>query len=255
MISIPTVKNLAAAALVAGACFVPVTPAHAIVVGGNFDPVYGSPFQGTDGSMFWYGTADFHIKDSCVLTGTGLVTSQPGSCGAGNMFVDNAKVYLSTAALGTPFATLTFTGSAEIFVASFVGGQLASVTSDYFMPWAIPTVVTNTFNVAGFTFNLGFDYDGAMLFHSSNSGIPHHLHGHDDTEQFWNGNGYGHLAKPCSITLTTEDTDFCGHGNTAATVTFDRIALNVPEPQTHALLLLGLGAVGVAARRRKGTSS
>lgn len=228
--------------------------AQAATVVGRWDPLYGAPFSGTIDNMWWSGEGQFYFDDGCVPTGPGTVLVTTQTCGAGNMYVQNASINLSLIQGGTPFASLTFVSTAEIFVARFVDGQLDVVLTDYFMPWAEPTLTNppnNPFGVTGYTFNLAFSFDGALLYHASKGGIPKHDHGHDDSEEFWNGNGYGHLATPCSpIAGGNGDTLACGYSDSRALVEFDPIAA-VPEPQTYALMLAALAALGLTANRRR----
>jgi hypothetical protein len=49
-----------------------------------------------------------------------------------------------------------------------------------------------------------------------------------------------------------EDISFSSNGETVAqTYTIDMVTAPIPEPETYALMLAGLGLVGFMARRRK----
>lgn len=233
---------------VAGAAALGAAPAHAITVGATWDPRYGSPFTagvgGTTNDMWWSGQGEVFIPDTCVPTGTAEVT-------CAGMEVRNAFIYLRDGQTApSPFATLNFSANnVQINKASFVGGQLVGVDSNYFEPWQSTTATQ--YNVDDYQFTFGFAYGGALLFHADKDGFDSHDHtGHDDDERFWKGVGKGHLLEFCpDAEDINKSTTACGFSQEFATVEFAVIA--VPEPQTYALMLAGLAVVGFVARRRR----
>lgn len=240
------------------ACAVSVTalvPAHAVViVTGSYDPVYGLPFSGTNGSMYWAGTANFVFDDNCSLPTNGTIdTAVQTSCG---MTVQQAVVGLYTASPtngGSKFATLTFAGAANIGLATFSGGNLTGVYSDYFDPWQTAVLATagfDPFNVSGFAFNLAFSLQGATLFHDALADSAERHENHIEKGVFWNGKGYGHLKDSyCTPDRQTVSTTACGYSENIATVAFSPLV--VPEPGSLPLMLAGLLAVTLISRQRR----
>ena len=233
---------------VASATALGAAPTHAITVGATWDPVYGSPYlAGVDGgmnNMWWSGQGEIFIPTDCVPADTAVVT-------CAGMEVRNAFIYLRDGEFATsPFATLNFSANTvQINKASFVGGQLVGVDSNYFEPWQ--STAATLFNVDAYQFTFGFTYGGALLFHADKDGFEkHESTGHNDPDRFWNGVGKGHLTSFCpEAESITKSTTACGFSQNVATVEFAVIA--VPEPQTYALMLAGLAVVGFVARRRR----
>ena len=234
---------------VASATALGAAPTHAITVGATWDPRYGSPFVGTGSApdMWWSGQGEIFIPNTCVVpTGTAVVTST--SCAG--MLVQNAFIYLRAGESASPFATLDFSANTvQINAASFIGGQLVGVDSNYFESWQ--STDATQYNVDDYRFTFGFTYDGALLFHADTDAVGRHATaGHSDAERFWNGVGKGHLTDSCldpnNIAVSTTA---CGFSQEVATVEF--AVTVVPEPQTYALMLAGLAVVGFVARRRR----
>jgi hypothetical protein len=151
---------------------------------------------------------------------------------------------------------LTFAGAANIALATFSGGNLTGVYSDYFDPWQT-AVLANTgvdpFNVSAFAFNLAFSLEGATLFHDALAETADRHKNHVDRGVFWNGKGYGHLKDSyCAPDRQTVSTATCGYSQNIATVTFSPLAV-VPEPGSVPLILAGLLTLTLATRvRRRG---
>lgn len=243
------------AALAFGVSLLAPAPADArVVIGGAYDPVYGMPFTGTSGSMYWKGTANFVFDDGCSLPINGSIdTTIQTTCG---MTVEQAVVGLYTGdpnGGGLQFATLTFSGVANIGLATFSGGNLTGVYSDYFDPWQTANLVTigvDPFNVSSFAFNLAFSTAGATLFHDSLADSEERHKNHIERGVFWNGKGYGHLKDSyCSPVRTVISTTACGYSQNIAVVTFSRLV--VPEPGSVSLVLAGLMAATMVSRRRR----
>ncbi len=253
-----TVQKSIAALVVVSAAIFAMSPAHAIVVSGSWDPKYGVPFEGgdplsTDDDMWWSGTARYSIPDSCLTTSAVVTCS--------GMFVTSAEVELRQGAGGTLLGTLLFGGlsggSAAITSLRFDSfGNVVWVESNYFEPLASVTSLTsNLYGLSGYSFSLGFDASGAMLFHTENTAFldRHGDHG-DQSGVFWNGVGKGHIGELCSPTTAPGDGIRCGFSDSSGVVTFSPINA-IPEPGTYALMLAGLGAVGFMARRRRQTQA
>lgn len=248
-------KSIAALSVVSAAIFA-VSPAQAIVVSGSWDPKYGVPFEGGDPNstgddMWWSGVAQYNIPTEC-LAFSAVVTCS-------GMFVISAEVELRQGEGGTLLGTLLFGGlsggSAAITSLSFDSfGNVEWVESNYFEPLASVTSLTsNLYGLSGYSFSLGFDQNGAMLFHTENTAILDRHGDHGDQEGvFWNGVGKGHLGELCGPLTAPGDGIKCGFSDSYGVVTFSQINA-IPEPGTYALMLAGLGAVGFMARRRRYT--
>lgn len=246
-------KTFASATLLVGAGLCAVTPANAIVVGGAWDPWYGSPFLGSDSSstnddMWWSGSALFYIPDACMATVSGS-NLQLTSATCSGMSVSDATVNLTVGEGGTTVSTLNFSGTAALTTVQFTagGGAVSWVESAWWNPLASGT--GTTFDLGNYYFSLGFSELGANLFHTEKTAFldRHGSHGPDERTFFWNGNGTGHLGDLCGPTTAPFDGDRCGFSDARGTVIFAPI----PEPSTYALMFAGLAAVGLMARRRR----
>jgi hypothetical protein len=204
--------------------------------------------------MYWAGTANFVFGDNCVLPTNGSIdTAIQTTCA---MTVEDAVVGLYNGDPkngGSKFATLTFSGVNNIGLATFSGGNLTGVYSDYFDPWqtaVLSQTGVDPFNVSSFAFNLAFTTAGATLFHDSLVDNAERHKQHIDRGVFWNGKGYGHLKDSyCTPDKTVVSTTACGYSQNIATVTFGPLV--VPEPGSVSLMLAGLLAVTMATRRRR----
>jgi hypothetical protein len=245
-----SLKKAVMLAVVGATAWLAATPASAIIVNGKFDPRYGLPFVGTDpdpnvtsDDMWWSGEATFFIPDTpaCAPDANMIVTCS-------GMYVTNAVVYLTQGQNGTPLDTLSFTGSSVITSAKLVagGGNIEWANSNWFEPLVAGTSLT--FSLNNYLFSLGFDEQGALLFHTEKSAFldRHGSHG-DQEDVFWNGVGKGHLGELCGPDSGAGDGLLCGFSDDHADVIFTP----VPEPSTYALMFAGLAAVGFMARRRR----
>jgi hypothetical protein len=243
------------AALALSLSLASLAPVHAkTVVSTSYDPAYGFPFSGSFGSMFWKGTSNVVFEDGCTVPpASGFIdTKQSPGC---VMYMTDAELGLYAGdpeQQGVKFATLSFgTQQANIGYASFTGGNLSWVFSDYFDTWAKALVVSgqqqlfDDFGVGGYTFTLAFSEAGALLFHATTSTERHDKH--IERGKFWEGNGYGHLVKTCDPDKIGKTTTACGYSTNYADVTFG--PLSVPEPGSVPLMLAGLIAVTFASRR------
>jgi hypothetical protein len=226
---------VSSAALSAAAALTFVGSAQAAVYSGSWDPAFGaSPFL----DLGWNGDATFYIPDQCVLN-TGSVTS----CAFGALTAGPAQVGLySLSTSGTE--TLNFNQTVSVSSMTFLNGLLVGVDSSMFSP----VLATSSFAGSGnYSFAVQFtSSDGAKLFYKKN-GLG------EDDESFSASNfGDDDEEDGCTYPSTSAgNNQNCGVNNFSkypASVTY---ALVVPEPGTYALMLAGLGVVGLVTRRRR----
>ena len=145
---------------------------------------------------------------------------------------------------------LNFNQTVHVSSMTFNGGQLVGVNSDIFTP------LLATFSDAGggaYSFSLQFSsLNGAKLFYLENDTADSDERGDGYKRERENDDEDGSGCNLANITSNTQNTDICGVNdfNTyPAKVTY---TLAVPEPATFALVLAGLGALGLTMRRRRG---
>lgn len=232
-------KNaLAFSAFAAAALLGAASPAQAIVYVGNFDPAFGSAFP----DLGWRGKAEFVIPDACAgKTGTFQNLSFANACSSSPFFMQNATVeFYSLADPSKTAETLNFGSLAlvrSISLSTPTGSasptKLTGVTTTYSVGrpgTSTPAKIFTPGNPVGKSFNFYLKFDGgvASMAYSDNE----------------------------SNFFCTFSPEKCGTSSTRlediAKVTFAQAGL-VPEPETYALMLAGLGALGLCVRRRSKT--
>lgn len=243
--------NKGAAAVATAVILCAMAPANAIVVGGRWDPKYGSPFEGSNlavdtDDMWWSGEALFTIPDTAACAAT-LSNGYLVTCSG--MLVSDATVFLSVGAGGSPVDSLDFIGQTTLTKVQFAtdGMTVLWVESNWWNP--LEPGSGPQYNLSNYLFSVSFSQLGARLFHTERDAFleAHGGHGPGNNSYFWNGEGVGHIGDLCGPTTTPFDGDKCGFSDKFGTMVFAPI----PEPGTYALLLAGLGAVGFMARRRR----
>ena len=216
---------LVSAAIFIGAMLGAYGQAHAAVYRGSWDPAFGAPFAG----LGWKGSATFSIPDAC-LAASGWIDNTTTGCAAGGMKVLGATVDFYNASTDpsglSVLETLTFSNpSWLVYSMEVTANTLTGVYSGFSEP------VNASIPLAGggaYYFDLAFldgingpgSVKGASLFYTK-----------------------GLLNPTCAFLGSSK----CGYSANIAPVTY---AL-VPEPATVALVLAGLGAIGLVAPRRR----
>jgi len=200
-------------------------PAEAAIYKGSWDPAVGGIF----GSLGWNGSADFYIPDECLAV-DGL-HSNNGTCGSSPMSVLNAQFsFYDVSSPSTILQTFRFgpgeavAETAHVSQMEVTNGALSGVQTNYF------TSVVPELAIAGggnYSFFLTFTGHEAALYY---------------TLKDWSPGNPGCLSNNSFIL------ENCGFSTEPAILTFTQA---VPEPETYALLLIGLASMGATVRRRK----
>ena len=190
--------------------------AHAALYTGNWDPAYGSIFP----SLGWRASAVFEVPSACLALGSGNNILITGVCAGFDVLSAQVDFY-NIASPGTILGSYNLDPDVTVDGINLAGGQLSGVDTDFFDSF-VPTLP-----IAG-----GGNYSFSLI-----------LFGGDKAQLIY-ANPVG--TSPGCAFLPVNGAS-CGISETAATGVFAPI----PEPETYALMLAGLGAVGFAARRRR----
>ena len=207
-----------AALLSAAATLGGVGTAHAAVYAGTWDPNYGGIFP----SLGWQASALFEVPDACAATdGFKLI----GSCAGFDVLSAKVELY-NVAAPGTILGTYALDTEVPITGITIGGGQLTGVDSSFFASFVPLLAIAGNGENVQYSFSLIlFGGNKAQLIYAKPAGT----------------------SPTCSNPLTPVLGAECGVSANAAIGVF----APVPEPETYALMLAGLGAIGFAARRRR----
>jgi hypothetical protein len=226
-------NSFAIGAIAAAALLGAASPVQAIVYVGNWDPAFGSIFT----NLGWRGTTEVVLPDACTgLTGSfSNFTSNP--CGSYGFSTQNAKVEFYS--LADPlkltvetlnFGTVGFVSSVSLNTPG-VGSPtaLTGVTTSYSSRLAATSETARNPLDPGSSFFFYLKFDGGVASMAySNQNLPNV----DCTANF--------------------NASFCGvsdPGNRPV-IRFSQVGA-IPEPETYALMLAGLAALGFTARRRR----
>lgn len=207
---------LSTALLGAAAMFGSAGPAQAALYTGNWDPAYGSIFP----NMGWQASALFNVPDACLALGNGSNLPISGSCAGFSVLSAEVDLY-NVASPSTILQSFNLNTNVIVNGIDIAGGQLSGIDTgffDYFVP---------SLSIAG-----GGSYSFSLI-----------LYGGDQAQLIY--------ANPAATSpgcaFLPVNGAMCGVSATAATGVFAPI----PEPETYALMLAGLGAIAFAARRRR----
>jgi len=190
--------------------------AQAALYTGRWDPDYGSIFP----NLGWEASALFDVPDACLAAGNGNNIPVSGSCAGFDVLSAKVDLY-NVASPATILQSFALDPDVIVNGINIAGGQLTGIDTgffDYFVP---------TLSIAG-----SGEYSFSLI-----------LFGGNMAQLIY--------AKPiatspvCAYLVTGAS---CGDSDNAATGVF---APAIPEPETYALMLAGMGAVAFAARRRR----
>jgi len=211
-------RSVLSAVLLGAAATLGAGPAQAAIYTGNWDPAYGSIFP----NLGWSASAVFDVPNACLALGNAANVPISGSCAGFNVLSAQVDFYN----IANPSTILeSFSLDTDVIVngINIAGGQLSGIDTgffDYFVP---------TLSIAGsgqYSFSL-------ILFGGNLAQLIY-------ADPLATSPGCAFLPVPGAS---------CGISQTAAIGEFSTAP--IPEPETYALLLAGLGAVGFAARRRR----
>ena len=202
---------LAAAASIGGA-----GAAHAAVYSGTWDPAYGGIFP----SLGWRASALFDVPDACLAIGNGTNVPISGACSGFDVLSAEVSFY-NVANPATTLQSYALDPNVIVNGIDIANSKLVGVDSGFF------DFFVSDLPIAG-----GGKYSFSLLLYGGNQAQLIHA--------------FPQETSPGCAFLPVPGAD-CGVSANAATGVFAPI----PEPETLALMLAGLGAVGLAGRRRR----
>ena len=208
---------LSAIVLGAAATFGGTGTAHAALYTGSWDPAYGAFFPG----LGWSAKAVFDVPASCLaINGNYLPVS--GNCAGFDVLSAQVSFY-NTADPGTNLGTYNLDTDVTVTGIDIAGGALTGVYTDHF-DYFIPSL-----GLAG-----GGMYSFSLILYGGN--LAQLIYANPQT------------ASPFCATIAVPG-ETCGMSENPAVGVFT--ATPIPEPETFLLMLAGLGAIGLSARKRR----
>jgi hypothetical protein len=194
--------------------------AQAALYDGNYDPAYGGIFP----ELGWRASALFDVPDSCLAIGTGNNIPISGPCAGFDVLSAQVSFY-NVADPGTILNSYALDPNVIVNGINLAGGHLAGIDTGFFDFFVSELPIAGSgqysFSLILFGGNLA-----QLIFANPPQTSP----------------GCAFLPVPGAS---------CGISANAATGVFAPVFAPVSEPETLALMLAGLGAIGVVARRRR----
>jgi hypothetical protein len=210
-------KSILSAALLGAAWLGAAGSAQAAVYTGRYDPAYGGFFP----HLGWEATAVFNLPCASLSDGAHL----PSDC-AGFSVLSATVDFYDIADSSVILESIQVPNASSLVPSGFrtTGGALTGVNTPFF------SAVTPTLDIAGsgdyaFSLELLGDTLAQLIFTNPTTESP-------GCDQF-----------------PLDDGSHCGHSANFAHGHFTLAP--IPEPETYALMLAGLGALGFLARRRR----
>jgi len=200
----------------AAAMFGSMGSAQAALYTGMYDPDYGTIFP----NMGWQATAVFDVPDACLAMGSGNNIPISGNCASFSVLSAEVDLY-NVASPSTILQSFDLDTNVIVNGINIAGSQLTGIDTGFF-DFFVPTL-----SIAG-----SGDYSFSLI-----------LYGGNKAQLIYADPA---ATSPGCAFLPVNGTS-CGISDTAATGVFAPI----PEPETYALMLAGLGAIAFAARRRR----
>lgn len=193
--------------------------AQAALYTGNWDPAYGSIFP----SLGWQASAVFDVPDACLALGSGNNLPISGPCAGFDVLSAQVDLY-NIASPGTILQSFHLNTNVIVNGINLAAGQLSGIDTGFF-DYFVPTLA-----IAG-----SGNYSFSLLLYGGN--LAQLIYALPIT------------TSPGCAFLPVSNAS-CGLSANAATGVFAPVG-PIPEPETYALMLAGLGALGFVARRRR----
>lgn len=190
--------------------------ARAALYNGAWDPAYDGIFP----ELGWQASGLFEVPDACLAIGNGSNIPISGACAGFDVLSAEVSFY-NVANPGTILNSYALDPNVIVNGINIAGGHLSGIDSGFFDFFVSELPIAGSGNF-GFSLILFGGNQAQLIFANPPQTSP----------------GCAFLPVPGAS---------CGISANAATGVFTP----VPEPETLALMLAGLGAIGVSARRRR----
>jgi hypothetical protein len=207
---------LSSVVLAAAATLGSALPAQAAVYSGNWDPMYGGIFP----SLGWRASALFDVPEACLAIGNGQNVPISGACAGFDVLSASVSFY-NVASPATDVQSYALDPDVIVTGINLAAGKLVGVDTGFFHYFVSDLPIAGN---GRYSFSL-------LLF------------GGDQAQLIY---AWPQETSPGCAFLGVDGAE-CGVSVNPAHGVFAPI----PEPETLALMLAGLGAIGAVARRRR----